>query len=143
MKGYNMKAIDGTKLLVAIVLLAASTNILANSPKPLKPFEDKCIKQVVYSIDNSIPAIVESQIRVALELKNSYPNENLSKVVDKLDDLASNGASASIRYKAQLARIYFNYFNQFKDLDTSNSENPEQIFRMIANRIESNTFAAN
>jgi hypothetical protein len=138
-----MKAFDGVKILVAIVLLSASTNVLANTPKPQKPFEDRYIKQVVYSIDNSIPAIVESSIGVLLQLKNAFPNENYSKIIDKLEDLANGGPTVSIRYKAQLAKIYFNYYELFKDVNTYNSENPDEAFKMIVNKIENNSFAAN
>jgi hypothetical protein len=138
-----MKAFDGVKLLVAIVLIGASTNILASKPNPQRPFEEKCIKQFVYSTDNSIPAIVESSLGVVLQLKNVYPNQNYNRIIDKLEDLASNGPTVSIRYKAQLAKIYFNYYDLFKDIDTSDSENAEKVFKMIANTIENNTFAVN
>jgi hypothetical protein len=140
-----MKAIDRIKLAIVVVLLITGTNVFANTPNTQRSFENKYISQVVYTIDNSIPSVVESSIGVLLQLKSAFPNENYSKIVDKLDDLASNGSTLSIRYKAQLARIYFNYYDHFKDIKVNSSMDldKEQVFKMIANKIEDNTFAAN
>jgi len=138
-----MKTLDGVKVLVAILLLAVSTTVFAEAPKPERSFETKYVKQVVYSMNHSIPAIVESSIYVVLQLKDKFPAENYNKIIDRLDDLANNGPTLSIRYKAQLARIFFTNYDLFKGINTSSNENPEEVFQKIANKIENNTYAAN
>ncbi len=138
-----MKAFDGVKIFVAIVLLGASTNILAKAPRPERSFEDKYVKQFVYSMDHSVPAVVESSLFVVLQLKNQYPNENYNEIIEKLDNLANSGPTLSIKYKAQLARLFFTNYSYFKGINTSSKNGADEVFKKIAEKIENNTIAVN
>ncbi len=138
-----MKAFDGVKILVALVLLSATTNVFAKAPKPIKSFDQKYVNQFVYSMDHGVPAIVESSLYVVLQLKDKFPDENYNKLIDKFDNLVNDGPTLSIRYKAQLAKFFFTNYNFFKGIDTFNKTNPEEVFKQIANKIETNAVAVN
>jgi hypothetical protein len=78
-----------------------------------------------------------------VQLKNKYPNENYNKIIDRLEDLANGGPTLSIKYKAQLARLFFTNYNVFKGIDTSNRKSDDDVFKQIAERIENQTVAVN
>jgi hypothetical protein len=136
-----MKTLSQVKLFTAILLMGLSTSILANGPE--KSFQEKYLKGAVYSLGNDLPSVVESSIFVSMEIKDRFPDEKYNRIVNKLEDLARDGQTVSIRYKAGLALIYFNYFDLFKEIKIDSTENPDQYFKMIANKIENNFFASN
>ena len=138
-----MKTFDGVKILVALVLLSTSTNLFAKAPKPIKSFDEKYVNQFVYSMDHNVPAIVESSLYVVLQLKDKFPNENYDKLIDRFDNLMNDGPTLSIRYKAQLAKFFFTNYNVFKGIDTFNKSDREEVFKQIANKIETNAVAVN
>lgn len=138
-----MKLSNGTigKAIAAIVLLALSTTVFAQESAMQKKFRDRAVKNLVYGLGNDLPSVVESSIFVSLELKDKYPNENYGKLLDKFTDLANNGATLQIRYKAQLASLYYNYHDLFRNMPAVSKEDPDQTFRSIAQKIETNTLA--
>lgn len=136
-----MKTNGRIKLLVAIVLLGVNTTILAQIPITGKSFQERVVKRALYGMNSEIPSIVESSLFVILEVKNRYPNEDYKELLDKLNDLAYNGPTISIRYKAQLVSLFFNYHDLFKDVQITENNNPDKYFRIIASKIENNSFA--
>ncbi|MEW6701329.1 MAG: hypothetical protein AB1298_01295 [Bacteroidota bacterium] len=138
-----MKTNSIIKLLVAIVLLGTNTTILAQIPITEKSFQERVVKRALYGMNSEIPSIVESSLFLILEVKNRYPNEDYTKILDKLNELVSSGKTISIRYKAQLATLFFNYHEQFKEVKITENDNPDKYFRMIAGKIENNSFALN
>jgi|WetSurMetagenome_2_1015567.scaffolds.fasta_scaffold537717_2 hypothetical protein len=129
------------KMITAIVLFAFTSTAFAQKPALQKTFKDKAVKNLICGMENEVPSIVESSLFVTLELKDRFPEENYTKLLDKFNELATNGATLPIRYKAQLTSLYFNYHDLFKNVNVS-KEDPDQFYRMITEKIETNTLAA-
>lgn len=132
-------------LFAAFLMLTFTATAFAQEPGSTKPFNNKLVAGALHAMNNNLPAIVESSLFVTLELKDRYPKENYDKIVERLEDLSKNGQTLAIRYKAGLATIYFNYYNQFKDMKISDKdkENPDLYFKSIAGRIQDSYFAVN
>lgn len=138
-----MKTKNGTKLLIAIILFGVSTASLAQEPTERKSFQDRIIKNALVAMNHELPSMVESSLFVVIEVKNKFPNEDYRKIIDKLNDLAENGKTMSIRYKAQLASLYYKYQDEFKEIDFKQVDNPDKCFKMISGKVETNSFAIN
>jgi len=106
---------------------------------------DKAIKAYEYSLDFRVPEVVESAIYNVLVLKKYYPNNDFDELKDLISDLAVDGKTATLRYKAQLASLYFEYPSMFENIEfEKTTENPDRYFRMISNKlVEDNTLALN
>ncbi len=130
-------------LFAAFLILAFTATAFAQEPGNAKPFSDKLVVGTLNAMNNSLPAVVESSLFVTLELKDRYPQENYAKILERLEDLSKNGSTLAIRYKAGLAAIYFNFYDQFKDIKISDKENQDQYFRLITSRIQNNYFVLN
>jgi hypothetical protein len=129
------------KAIAAIVLFALSSTVFAQKPEATKTFKDRAVKNLVSGMENNLPAVVESSLFVSLELKDRFPNENYEKLLSKFNELANTGSTLPIRYKAQLASLYYTYHNLFKDEQVISKDDPDQSFRIIAQKIETNTLA--
>ncbi|MHB8904733.1 MAG: hypothetical protein ACYC4T_04515 [Melioribacteraceae bacterium] len=140
-----MKLSGGTKgkVLAAIILFAVTTNVFAQKPAAPKSFEDRIVKTALYGMSSEIPSIVEASLFVLLEVKNKYPNEDYKKLLDKLNELAQNGSTLSIKYKAQLTSLFINYHDLFRDVTILGSENPDLSFKMIASKVENYSLTLN
>jgi hypothetical protein len=138
-----MKASRNVKLFTAILLIGLSAGIFAKGPKTEKSFQEKYIKGAEYALGNDLPSVVESSIFVSMEIKDRFPAQKYDHLINKLENLARDGQTVSIRYKAGLAVIYFNYYDLFKEIKIDSRENPDQYFKSITNKIENNFFALN
>lgn len=131
------------KTLAAVLLFAVTTNVLAQKQAASKSFEDRVVKGALYGMSSEIPSIVESSLFIVLQLKSRYPNEDYKKLLGKLNELAQNGSTLSIKYKAQLTSLFINYYDLFKDVTIFESENPDLSFKMISSKVENNTLTLN
>lgn len=132
-----MKSMSITKAAL-VVLIVFSANIFAK----VNPAEKRFAAQMEVNLTSSNPGVVESSIFVTLAVKNYYPELNYGKIVDKLTDLVSEGSTPVIKYKAQLAAIYYNYPELFSDIKINTKESPEISFKMIADRLVNNSLAS-
>lgn len=130
-------------LFAALLILVFTATAFAQEPGKVKPFNNKAVAGTLNALNNDLPAVVESSLFITLELKDRYPQENYKKIIDRLEDLSQNGPTLAIRYKAGLAAIYYNYYDQFKDIKISDKENPDLYFKTIATRIQDSYFAIN
>lgn len=139
-----MKTKSGTKIktMVAVLLFAITTNVLAQRPLSEKTFRN-VVRNALYGMNSELPAIVESSLFITLQLKSRYPNEDYKKLLGKLNELAQNGSTLSIKYKAQLASLFINYYDLFKDVTIFESENPGLSFKMISSKVENNSLTLN
>lgn len=139
-----MKTKSGTKIktMVAVLLFAIITNVLAQRPLSEKTFRN-VVGNALYGMNSELPAIVESSLFITLQLKSRYPNEDYKKLLGKLNELAQNGSTLSIKYKAQLASLFINYYDLFKDVTIFESENPGLSFKMISSKVENNSLTLN
>lgn len=144
-----MKLYNGTKgiLTAVIIFLALSTTTFAGGQTTAKIFHDRVVKNLISSMENELPSVVEGALYVALQVKDRYPNEDYEKLLTKLKELTNNGATISIRYKAQLASLFISYPDLFKEIKnikvTSDNETPDTFFKEIASKVESYSLVGN
>ncbi|MGK9477127.1 hypothetical protein [Melioribacter sp. OK-6-Me] len=123
---------------IAAVLLVTflATNIFAQQPEYKKLIE-KVNERFLYNLNVEHSGIVESSIFNIMEVKSKFPNEDYSRLVRKLYELALEGNTPSIRYKAQLASLYFNFYDMFADIKITEveKENPDLFFHEISNKL--------
>ncbi|MFA3783286.1 hypothetical protein ABRY23_09515 [Melioribacteraceae bacterium 4301-Me] len=128
------------KTVTLLLLVAFSTTILAQK-STTESFINKAISNFVIAMESNNPGVVESSIFISMNMKYQYPYMNYTKLVNKLNELAANGKTPVIRYKAQLASLYFNYFNIFEDIKFTDKENPDYYFRQISEKLEQQSVA--
>jgi hypothetical protein len=133
-----MKSMRITKAALMVVLLF-SANLFASS----NPAEKKCVDQIQSALKSENQGVVESAIFISLSLKNYFPESNYGKVINKLNDLVADGITPVIKYKAQLASLYYSYPNLFSDIKVDTKENAETYFKMISERLVNNSLASN
>jgi len=129
-----MKAIS-MKSMVVFLALVFSASVFANGPKKDEQFINKVKNSFLSTLNSNYNSIVESSIFITMDLKSRYPSEDYDELIDKLNELAVEGKTPTIRYKAQLASLYFNYQNLFADIKFTDKENPEQYFQQISEKL--------
>jgi hypothetical protein len=129
-----MRAVS-MKSMVVFLALVFSASVFANGPKKDEQFINKAKSCYLKTLDSDYNSIVESSIFITMDLKSRYPSEDYDELIDKLNELAVEGKTPTIRYKAQLASLYFNYQNLFTDIKFTDKENPEQSFQQISEKL--------
>ncbi len=129
-----MRAVS-MKSMVVFLALVFSASVFANGPKKDEQYINKVKSCYLKTLDSDYNSIVESSIFITMELKSKYPSENYDELIDRLNELAVEGKTPTIRYKAQLASLYFNYQNLFDDIKFTDKENPEQYFLKISEKL--------
>jgi hypothetical protein len=133
-----MKSMSITKVAL-LGLIIFSANIFAKTTPAEKRFAD----QMEIALTSNNPGVVESSIFISLAAKNYFPELNFSKIVNKLNDLVADGSTPVIKYKAQLAAIYYSYPELFSDIKINTKESPDASFKLIAERLVNNSLASN
>ena len=133
-----MKSMSITKAAMVILILF-SANLLAKSD----PAEKRCVDQIQSALKSENEGVVESAIFISLSLKNYFPETNIGKIVNKINDLVTDGSTPVIKYKAQLASLYFTYPALFSDIKISSKGNPDAYFKMISERLVNTSLASN
>jgi hypothetical protein len=138
-----MKRYKVIRLFTAVILIITGSSLFAGNTKEVKPYNEKFEKGTLYGLNSDNLGVIESSLFITLELKDRYPGEDYSKLVDKLDELAKEGSTLSIKYKAQLADIYFKYYYLFADISIQSTNTPDKYFKLIAERVAETSFALN
>jgi hypothetical protein len=136
-----MKALV-SKTMAIVLLFVFTTGIFAQVPTA-EQFINKAKKNYLLSMDSNYNSVIESAIFVSMEMKDRYPEFDYSKLVDRFNELAIEGNTPTLRYKAQLASLYFNFYPMFSDIKIVNKENPEMFFKKISERLEQLPVAVN
>jgi hypothetical protein len=129
-----MKAVS-MKSMVVFLALVFSASVFANGPKKDEQYINKVKSSYLKTLNSDYNSIVESSIFITMNVKNRYPSENYDELIEKLNELAVEGKTPTIRYKAQLASLYFNYQNLFEDINFTDKENPEKYFQQISEKL--------
>jgi len=137
-----MKASKSVKVLTTVLILSVTTNLFAQNPSSQKSVINQITTNSLYGLKSDYSSVIESTLFVILQVKDRYPNANYDKLIDKLNELAIDGKTPSIRYKAQLASLYYNYHDLFAEIKFVEKENPDKYFKMIAEKIESQSILA-
>jgi len=138
-----MKRYKAVNLFTVVLFIIAGSTLFAGGTKEVKPFKELFELSTINGLNSDNFGVAESSLFLTLELKDRYPGENYSKLIDKLDELAKDGSTLSIRFKAQLADIYYKYYYLFADITIENTDTPDKYFKIIAERIAQSSFALN
>lgn len=129
-----MKAVS-MKSMVVFLALVFSASVFANGPKKDEQYINKVKSSYLKTLNSDYNSIVESSIFITMNVKNRYPSENYDELIEKLNELAVEGKTPTIRYKAQLASLYFNYQNLFDNIKFTDKEHPELYFQQISEKL--------
>lgn len=138
-----MKAIRITTLAIMISTLALSSTLFASTPETAKAKVEKNLKNFLSAMSCENTGVVESSIIICVELKALYPEYDLTKVEDKLNSLAVDGETPVIRYRAQLASLYYSNYPLFANMKIVDKEYPEKTFMAIIEKLEGKKVASN
>lgn len=136
MKGIKMKAMA---LMLVFVFSTATFAQTLNQEQ----FINTAKANYLRSLKSDVNGVVESTIFILIEMKERYPELNYNNVVEKLDELVSEGNTPTIRYKAQLASLYIKYTNVFAGLKIKDKSNPDGYFKELSNRLVQADVAVN
>lgn len=132
------------KILVMAALVGIFSKTLFAQEQRSQEYLDKAVKAYEHSLDFKLPAVVESAIYNVIVMKQYYPKEDYSDILDMFKDLAADGKTATVRYKAQLASLYFEYPELFKNIEFEKStENADKYFKEISDKLVSYPLALN
>jgi len=137
-----MKALRISTLAIVISILALSSTLFAAPSETGTKKAEQSLKNFLVAMDCENTGVVESSILICLELKARYPQYDLKKVEDKLNSLAVDGETPLIKYRAQLASLFYSNYRLFSDMKFVDKSNPEKIFRAIIDRLENVSLAS-
>ncbi|MDZ7764264.1 MAG: hypothetical protein U5K00_07520 [Melioribacteraceae bacterium] len=126
--------------IILFTVLIFSTNLLAQRPAN---FSTIVTDNLVRSLNHDIEGVVEASIYNSLFLTKYYPDANIDKVLNKLNEIAVESEKPSLRYKAQLAVLYMtNYSTEELKLENY-KDNRGEIFKMISTKLENSLLVSN
>ncbi len=138
-----MKVLRIFTLAIVISTLALSSTLFAATSGTDKKKVEQTVNNFIVAMNCENTGVVESAILISMELKSRYPEFNFEKVEDKLSSLAIDGDTPLIRYRAQLARLFYSNYSLFSDMKFEDKEYPEKTFRAIIDRLENINLASN
>lgn len=135
-------------VLAALVIFAISGLLQAQSFYPvLKNYSDAAKERLdkAYSISLSFNNnnIIEAALAIVTMMKLDVPSYDFSMIKDKIDDLAANGATPVIRFKAYLAEAVFTNPVMFKEEAIGQYDDPDALFSALAERMTKTLLSSN
>ncbi|MBK8944668.1 MAG: hypothetical protein IPM32_05270 [Ignavibacteriae bacterium] len=132
-----MKTIKNVVIFSLVVLFTLNLNAQTKE----KSIDD--LTEIVYTnLKSKSEGIVESSIFVSMQFKSKYPNIKNRIIVNALNDLATNSNNAIISYKAQLAKIYFENTELFKDIQIKSIYDDQKVYEQISDKLNSVVLAS-
>jgi len=108
---------------------------------------NKFEKGLVFGLSSDVKGVVESSIFNAVNYKVAYPDFSSDKVEERLNNVALEANTHSVRYKAYLALAYYKNQSQFKTPDELlamvDHNNQNQIFFYLQEEMQSDQFTSN
>ena len=102
---------------------------------------------LVFGLSSDVQGVVESSIFNAVNYKVAYPDFTSEKVEERLNNVALEANSHSVRYKAYLALAYYKNQTQFKSpeelLAMVDHNNQNEIFFYLQETVQSDQFTTN
>ena len=117
-------------LFFTVTLFFISTSVFACS---YRYDLDKIIGIYSDGIDNFRPGVSESCILYIAQMKLTYPDENYSSVLKKLDFIAKNDSSQAKRLKALIARNCILNPEKYAWIKTTSHEEMCEFCKMLLN----------
>jgi hypothetical protein len=129
------------QIVLAVLIICAIANLSqAQTFFPaLKNFSsaDKARVDKIYSdcLNSNNNGIIEGTLSIVTMMKLDVPSDEFPKIKDQIDDLAVDGATPVVRYKAYLAGAVFANPAMFKEEAAHQYSNPETFFSALAERM--------
>jgi uncharacterized coiled-coil protein SlyX len=134
-----MKTIKIYTLLFGLLIFTTSSTL---GQRPAN-FSKIVTENIVSSLNHEVEGVVEATIYNSVFLAKYYPDAELGKVIDELNDIVVNSNNPVLKYKAQLAVLYLTNYNS-NELNLENYKSDQaKLFRDIAEMLENNLLASN
>ena len=91
-------------------------------------------KSYLYSLENGNDGVIQSAIGIVLQWRLISPSEDFSRLEEKINDLAINGRSPAIRFKASLASLVMEN-PAMVTFDVAGCENCGELFDAITGSV--------
>lgn len=108
---------------------------------------NKFERGLVFGLSSDVKGVVESSIFNAVNFKVAYPDFTSDKVEERLNKVALEANTHSVRYKAYLALAYYKNQAQFKSpnelLVMVDHNNQNEIFFYLQETVQSDQFTTN
>lgn len=117
-------------------LSKAGTSQSRENSRKVLDFE-KVEANYLVCLNSEIPGVVESALGHVTLMRIAFPKQDLRKIHEKLYDLASQGATQSIRYKAFTAMQVFANPPAFKEAIVSRGACGDGLLENLAAQLQS------
>lgn len=118
-------------LILIFTVLTLNVNAQTTDKKKIKSVLRNCYAALTH--DNV--GVVESAIFISMQFKDKFPNENASKLLDAIEEIAEDGESPTLTYKAQLAKIYINNRGLFDDIVINSIQDESKVYSQISEKL--------
>jgi hypothetical protein len=98
-------------------------------------------KAYVYCLESPIEGVVECAVREVARIKLAHLTWESDALKKRLEDIALNGMTPPIRYKASLVRAMFDAPALFAAESSVDFRTPTQLYLAVARRLESGMLA--
>lgn len=133
-----MKTIKTLTVLFTLLFLGSAVTF-GQKPELVKIVTEN----IVSSLDHEVEGVVEATIYNTVFLQKYYPDADINKVIDKLNEVAEDSNTPAIQYKAKLASLYLSYYGTGDfDLNEYKVER-EKLFQKIANELTNKLLVSN
>ena len=135
-----------TAMMVVIAVMAVQ---FAAAGEPAKKFttEEKKIafatENLLSGLHSQVSGVIESAMRVTAQMKMRYPQADVLKLVEAVNDIRQDHPSGSMRYKAYLALSICENPDWFKQEPRLATANEEDFYRAASVRLQEKLLSVN
>jgi hypothetical protein len=123
---------NAAKLLTVIFTLVLCVNGYSK-------YSDTEVKQIMDRylgfMDHKCQGVVESSIIYAAKMKFEYPDQDYNKIIEKLDYLAENDSSFTVRVKAFIAAGCLKNPDEFKWVEKASYEELDNLTLLFQDKL--------
>lgn len=134
-----MRTIKIYMLLFGLLIFATSSTM---GQRPAN-FSKIVTENIVNSLNHDVDGVVEATIFNSIFLAKYYPDAEMDKVIDGLNDIVVRSNNPVLKYKAQLAVLYLTNYNSNELIIENYKSDQAKLFRDIAEMLENNLLASN
>lgn len=104
-------------------------------------------KSALFGLSSDVRGIIESTLYNVVDYKVKYPAFESEEMVQRISEIAHEGESHTLRYKAYLALSYYQNQDEFGTqeelLSMLDNTNQDRIFYYLQNQVQSGQFTSN
>lgn len=93
----------------------------------------------IESLNFPVPPVVESALRDMAAIKLAQPDLTCERVYGRICELADEGATPAVRYKAAMVRMVFDFPQLFAEERGREYRNDQELFTALAQRLHHTT----